>query len=262
MGDVQSMFGPAAAKYATSKVHANPEELARLVALVAPLPTDRLLDVATGSGNTAFAFAPHVARVVAYDLTPGMLEQVELGARERGLSNVSAVLGDACDIPDSLGPFDIVTVRLAPHHFHDIDGFMAGARRVLRGGGKLLVSDSATPDDPELNREIDELETLRDPSHIHNLTYGEWRSAFERHGYEVLSTEERQDWGGEHGDRMDFDTWVERINTPADKRTELRRRFVEADARLRGALRIELVGDQVAFSLPRITILGLRRADR
>jgi len=252
------MFGPAAANYSTSKVHANPEELERLVQLVGPRRTDRVLDVATGTGNTAFAFAPHIAEVVAYDLTPSMLEQVELGAAQRGLENVRTQLGDACAIPEPGESFDLVVVRLAPHHFHDIEGFMAGARAALKPGGKLLVSDTATPDDPELNRQIDEIETLRDPSHVHNLTYSEWRDAFARHGFEVTHTEERGDWAGEHGDRMDFDTWVERINTPRENRAELRRRFIEADPKLREGLRIELKGDKIAFGLPRITILGTR----
>ncbi len=185
MPDVQSMFGPNAAKYATSKVHANPDELKRLVELVCPKSTDRVLDVATGSGNVALAFASHVAEVVALDLTPSMLEQVRLGARAKGLTNVETLLGDACDMPDSLAGFDLVIVRLAPHHFRSIDGFLAGAQRVLKPGGKLLVADTATPDDPDLNRQIDEIETLRDPSHVHNLMYGEWIEAFKRHGFEV-----------------------------------------------------------------------------
>ena len=258
MSDAQSMFGPVAAKYAASKVHANPEELARLVELVEPKPTDRVLDVATGTGNTAFAFAPFVAEVVAYDLTPGMLEQVRIGAAERGLTNVHPLLGDACAIPESVSGFDLVVARLAPHHFLSIDGFLAGCRNALKEGGKLLVSDTATPDDHDLNQQIDEIETLRDPSHVHNLTYAEWRAGFERHGFRVTHVDERSDWAGEHGDRMDFDTWVERINTPAANRHELRLRFLEADAKLRAGLRIKMIGNQIAFSLPRITILGVK----
>lgn len=254
------MFGPTAANYATSKVHANPEELERLVSLVAPRASDRVLDVATGSGNTALAFAPHVAEVVAYDLTPSMLEQVELGAKARNSHNVTVRLGDACAIPSDVCDFDIVVARLAPHHFKDIDGFVSGARRALKDGGKLLVSDTATPNDVDINREIDEIETLRDPSHVHNLTYQEWRDAFARNGFEVTHVEERQDWGGEHGDRMDFDTWVERINTPVENRSELRRRMLEARPELAQALRIEPIGEQIAFSLPRITILGVKSA--
>src|SRR5580704_14117607 len=102
MADVQEVFGPVAANYASSKVHGNTEELGRLVALVQPKPTDRVLDVATGTGNTALAFAPYVAQVVAYDVTPRMLEQVEFGAAQRGLTNVTTLLGDACAMSESI----------------------------------------------------------------------------------------------------------------------------------------------------------------
>jgi SAM-dependent methyltransferase len=258
MPDVQSMFGPNAAKYASSKVHANPDELERLVKLVDPAPTDRVLDVATGTGNVALEFAPHVAEVVALDLTPPMLDQVRLGAEARGLTNVQALLGDACDMPETLVDFDVVVVRLAPHHFPSIDAFLAGANRVLKPGGKLLVADTATPNDPALNLAIDEIETLRDPSHVHNLTHGEWRAAFAGNGFEVTFVEEASDWSGELDDRMDFDTWVERINTPQENRAELRRRMLEASPAVVEAMRIEVIGNQIAFALPRITILGFR----
>jgi SAM-dependent methyltransferase len=254
------MFGPNAAKYASSKVHANPKELEQLVALIAPEDTDRVLDVATGSGNVALAFAPHVRDVVGLDVTPSMLEQVQFGARAKGITNIETILGDACNMPASLHDFNIVIARLAPHHFPSIDGFLQSANRVLKVGGKLLVADTATPDDPALNRAIDEIETLRDPSHAHNLMYGEWKSAFDRHGFNVTHTEEASDWAGEHDDRMDFDTWVERINTPLENRPELRRRMVEANDALKQGLRIKIMGKQIAFALPRITILGVKRA--
>ncbi len=57
---------------------------------------------------------------------------------------------------------------------------------------------------------------------------------------------------------MDFDTWVERINTPQENRSELRRRMTEADEKLKAGLRIEAIGEQIAFALPRITILGTK----
>src|SRR5579863_10508813 len=146
MPDVRSMFGPVAAKYAASSVHGDLGELDRLVRMVGPHAADRVLAVATGTGNTAFAFAPHVAEVVAYDVTPAMLEQVEIGAKKRGLTNVRVQLGDACAIPEPEVLYDIVVVRLAPHHFWNVEGFVSSAARALRSGGKLLVSDTATPD--------------------------------------------------------------------------------------------------------------------
>ena len=67
---VRSQFGASAAAYATSKVHAKGASLGRLVELVKPQRSWRALDIATGAGHTAAAFAPHVASVVASDITP------------------------------------------------------------------------------------------------------------------------------------------------------------------------------------------------
>ena len=69
---VKKQFGANAAAYATSAVHAQGASLARLVELVQPQPGWRMLDVAAAAGHTAFAFAPHVAQVIATDLTPEM----------------------------------------------------------------------------------------------------------------------------------------------------------------------------------------------
>ena len=71
---VRSQFGAAASAYTTSAGHSDPILLRRVVELAQPRPSDRALDIATGAGHTALALAPHVAEVVAFDLTQQMLE--------------------------------------------------------------------------------------------------------------------------------------------------------------------------------------------
>ena len=66
---VRSQFGASALDYATSEVHAKGESLARILELAAPQQTWQVLDVATGAGHMAAAFAPHVANVIASDIT-------------------------------------------------------------------------------------------------------------------------------------------------------------------------------------------------
>src|SRR5215475_9026920 len=73
---VQEQFGRNAAGYLTSKPHAQGKSLDRLVALTKPQPDWRVLDIATGGGHVAYAFAPHVARVWATDITAEMIELV------------------------------------------------------------------------------------------------------------------------------------------------------------------------------------------
>ena len=90
-----------------------------------------MLDVATGAGHTALAFAPHVAKVTATDITEEMLAQAKKLAASRGLGNVKTVPAKAEDLPFPDMSFDLVTCRLAAHHFADVAAFAAEAFRVL-----------------------------------------------------------------------------------------------------------------------------------
>ena len=92
---VQQQFGANAAAYATSAVHAKGASLARLVELVKPGADWSALDIATGAGHTALAFAPHVREVIASDLTPEMLEEAAKLAASKGFANMTTAAADA-----------------------------------------------------------------------------------------------------------------------------------------------------------------------
>src|SRR5277367_6988512 len=92
---VRTTFGRAAAAYTVSAGHADAEALARVVTFAEPTASDTALDIATGAGHTALALAPHVASVVALDLTPEMLAETARNAARRGLTNVRVQLGAA-----------------------------------------------------------------------------------------------------------------------------------------------------------------------
>src|SRR5262249_7155193 len=139
---VQKQFGSNAAAYATSGVHAYGESLARLVELTAPAWDWRVIDVATGAGHTAFAFSPHVAHVIASDITLEMLEQAARLAGERGLKNVETVVAPAESLPFDDASFDLVTCRLAAHHFPDPGRFVSEAYRVLKPSGSFGLVDN------------------------------------------------------------------------------------------------------------------------
>jgi ubiquinone/menaquinone biosynthesis C-methylase UbiE len=142
---VQQKFGAAAADYAASSVHAKGESLARLVALVEPKPHWRLLDIATGAGHTALAFAPHVRVVTATDVTQPMLDEARKLAKARGLSNVRTAQARAEDIPFPDTSFDLVTCRLAAHHFEDMAAFVGEAFRVLMRAACSRLSTMSPP---------------------------------------------------------------------------------------------------------------------
>src|SRR5262249_39779927 len=143
----RAQFGRAAAAYATSDVHARGDSLALLVDLLAPARTWVALDVGTGAGHTALALAPHVARVVATDLTPALLATAARPAGHRRLATVEPRTAAAEALPSPDATFDVVTCRLAFHHFPHPDTAVRELARVLRPGGRLGFADNIAVED-------------------------------------------------------------------------------------------------------------------
>src|SRR5207247_2394806 len=129
---------------------------------------------------------PRVAEVVGLDVSEGMLGKAREQARAAGVRNVRFQAGAAEALPFPDASFDLVTCRVAPHHFVSVPKFVAETRRVLRAGGRLLVADTAVPDG---SKEVDEwqnrVEALRDPSHVRNFTPSEWRKFVTAAGLEL-----------------------------------------------------------------------------
>ena len=182
---VKELFGANAAKYVVSDVHAKGASLARLVELVGPQADWVGLDIATGGGHTALVFAPHVKQMIASDLTQQMLDQVEKQVAEKGIGNVETKIADAEALPFEDGSLDLVTCRIAPHHFPDIPKFVSEVCRVLKSGGTFALVDNAAPDEatnPDFGAaELAEaavtyntFEKIRDPSHGRAWTTSEW----------------------------------------------------------------------------------------
>ncbi|HYM66107.1 MAG TPA: methyltransferase domain-containing protein, partial [Patescibacteria group bacterium] len=193
MADVRDSFAPVAANYARSSFHTSSERLREVLDLAQPKPGDLALDVATGTGNTAFALAPFVRRVIGLDLTSEMLAEARRITSERGVANAEWVLGDAARLPFRESAFDLYTVRAAPHHFHDVDAFLTEARRVLKPMSPMVIVDCAPPS--AARDVLHEVEVRRDPSHVRSLTVGEWVERLELAGFVVETASARElDW--------------------------------------------------------------------
>ena len=185
----QERYGQFADGYVKSQTHAKGADLGRLVELVKPESGWQVLDIATGGGHTALKFAPHVKSVVSSDLTPGMLKAARGNILDNGAENVVFSAADAELLPFMDNTFDLVTCRIAPHHFPDIFKFAQEATRVLKPGGIFIVQDHVLPDDEKAADYADAFEKLRDPSHVHALSYTEWNGLFLDVGLEILHTE-------------------------------------------------------------------------
>ena len=248
---VQNNFGRVAADYVTSKVHASGPDLEWIVESAALNGSERVLDVATGGGHTAFALAPHAAEVVALDLTQPMLEVARKEAQARGLTNISYVAGDAHELPFAAESFDVVTCRHAPHHFPRVQQAISEWVRVLKPGGKLLLVDSASPEEAEAAAVLHEIETLRDPSHMRNHNISEWKAYLDAAGLRVSNALE---WGL----FLDIPTWTQRMRTPPESVATIERLIHEAKPAVRERLRFEERDGALGFTLPVALILAVK----
>lgn len=196
---MRDSFRNVAVNYTKSTFHTSSERLQEVLDLARPQRGDLALDVATGTGNTAFALAPHVRRVIGLDMTREMLLEARRIAADRSIHNVDWVIGDAERLPFQDNTFDLYVVRAAPHHFADIDRFLAEAFRVLKPDRDAAFVDCAPP--IPARDVLHEVEVRRDPSHVRSLTVEEWVAKLERAGFDVESATARElDWS--------YDDWM------------------------------------------------------
>lgn len=250
--EARAQYGRQAGAYTTSPSHARGADLARLIALLALTGAEQVLDVATGTGHTALAVAPHVAQVTGVDPTPEMLREAESLARSRGVANVQFVTGAAEQLPFPDAGFDVVTVRRAPHHFASIPEALAEMRRVLRPGGRLGLVDQITPDDPEGSALLEAMERRRDPSHRRALTVGEWHPVLADAGFTVRHVELDEEM-------RDIDGWLDLAGAPTEARAAILTMLLTA-----GAHALDAIGyrpdpaPEGSFLKQRIIILATR----
>lgn len=222
IGPAQRQFGRTAAAYVESATHARGEDLDRVVALAGERGGGRLIDVGTGVGHTLRRLAPGFRAAVGVDATREMLDAGRGVLSSSGVANALLVQADATALPVASGSADVVTSRLAAHHFTDAAAAFREIARVLRPGGLFVLVDNFAPDDPALDRFINEVETQRDPSHVRNHTIAGWRELLERAG---LRTTVDSDVGVT---KLDTESWLARSQTPPDRAAEVRRRLREA----------------------------------
>lgn len=250
---VQQQFGAHAASYTTSPVHAKGESLARLTDLTQPQRDWIVLDVSTGAGHTALAFAPLVARVIATDLTPQMLNAARQLATERKLSNVGFTPADAHALPFGACTFDLVTNRIALHHYADAREAVREMGRVCKHGGTVALVDNVVPSEEETSTYINQFERLRDPSHhwAHPLSRLE---AFFADA--CLSVEHHECLKKE----MEFAPWAKRMGASDETLTRLRAILLEAPARVREVLTPRLDGERLFFTLTEAILVGRKQS--
>jgi ubiquinone/menaquinone biosynthesis C-methylase UbiE len=242
-------FGAHADDYVNSADHALGRSLGRLVELVKPQHHWVLLDVSTGGGHTALAFSPYVARVVATDLAPEMLVAAERFVSERGAPNVEFKTADAESLPFGNAEFDLVTNRIALHHYPDARKAISEMARVLRPGGILGLVDNVVPPDKQIAGYINGFEKLHDPSHHWCYPLVRLQAYVKAAG---LTVEHSETFKKER----DLDAWADRSGCSEETKEKLRALLREAPEGPRLFLNPRVEGTRFAFSLEEAVLIA------
>lgn len=204
---VAGQFGPQAAAYVASAVHAQGADLEQLAAMMTGRGGVRVLDLGCGGGHVAFNVAPHVKEVVAYDLSPEMLAAVSAEAARRGLANITTRQGAVETLPFSDESFDVVLTRFSAHHWRDVPAALCEAKRVVKNDGLAAFVDAVSPGVPVLDTYLQGIELMRDPSHVRDYSVDEWKTMLTRAGFRPGNVTLRRL-------PLDFAAWIRRMNTP------------------------------------------------
>ena len=202
-----------------SPVHREGPDLDLLVEWCEPGEGVKVLDVATGGGHVARRLRAEGCTVITVDPAPGMRADVVARAE---------------DLPFADGSFDVVTCRIAAHHFEDIRAAVAEMARVSER--LFVIEDNVFRGD-----NVAEAERLRDPTHIRCYSEDEWKAMVTDAGFEVEQVEY-------FPRRQSLDGWLARVDTPP-----------QIAERIRELLADEIVEGMLGF---RSILLKARRSQK
>ncbi|HEY1109212.1 MAG TPA: class I SAM-dependent methyltransferase [Opitutaceae bacterium] len=236
-------------RYGKSHVLADTADIAAALAHVSAQP-GTALDVATGGGHTALFLARQGWRVTAGDIAPRMLENALKLAAEAGHA-IETRLFPAEEIPFPDASFDLVSVRVAPHHFSSPPRFVAEVARVLKPGGYFLLIDGTVPDDdPETEAWLHNVEKWRDPSHGRFLSRAAWEQLARDNQLSLLHSSLYRKL------QPDLQWYFEAASTPAGNRELVLDAIRTASPHVRKALQLTAENQRITWQWTMLALVA------
>ena len=201
-------YASRAQHYVQSTDHSAGDDLDQIEAELQNLAHAHVLDLGCGGGHVSYRAAPHVAEVVACDITESMLAAVAEQADLRGLRNIRVRQAAAEQLPFAETIFDVVLCRFTAHHWQNLEAGLREARRVLKPEGRAIFIDVTAPSHRVLDTHLQTLELLRDPSHVRDYSVAEWAVSLSHTGFAPRALTARKL-------RMHFPAWIARTLTTA-----------------------------------------------
>jgi SAM-dependent methyltransferase len=251
VSDVRGTWGRYAEAFAAEGAAAEDRDSIRRLVELCDLPAGaRVLDVATGAGYNAFAFARAGADVLPSDPTHEMLLATRAGWTERSLDgDARCVESWAESLPFRDGTLDAVVAHRAPHQFSNPDAWAAEAHRVLRPGGVFGLSDQSPPDGFETWH--NDFERLRDPTHEQARSLAEWRVIAEGAGLAVRGTDVVYQY-------HDVEDWMARVDCAGEQRDAVLRMLDQIPDPIRDVYQPQVVDGRLKMRTPQAVLVATR----
>jgi ubiquinone/menaquinone biosynthesis C-methylase UbiE len=249
----QEQFARQSDRYGKGHILENVDDVRAALAHIALPPRAEVLDVATGGGHTGLLLASLGHRVTLSDITQAMLDRANAAARERGLF-VETRLHSAESFPYANESFDLVTCRVAAHHFSSAETFVSETARVLKAGGWFLLIDGTVEDDqPEAEEWSHQVEKLRDPSHHRFVTPRTWHGHCEAAGLRIVHS------GLTPFKQPDLNWYFETAATSPENRRQVLELVRAAPESARKLFRLSEEDGKIVWWWQRLTLVAQKR---
>lgn len=152
-----------------------------------------------------------------------MLDQALNSSMNEKITNIGFSWSDAANLPYQSDYFDLVTCRLAIHHFSEPADQVREMARVCKPGGHVVLIDLVSVDDADTAAEHNRLEILRDPSHTRAVSAGELAQLLTDCGLKL--THDLDDGEGlpMFQNPLNVEEWMNTTNTPPWARIKIER---------------------------------------
>lgn len=166
------------------------EHLELLLNMVQPAEGENVLDLGTGTGYIAFPLAERYpkVRVIGLDIVTNTLQRNREKAETKGLKNLEFLCYDGISFPMGDHEVDAVITRYALHHFPNLTACFCEMKRILKPGGRLIISDP-TPNANDTERFVDKYMQKKPDGHLKFYTLEEYKDMLKQAGFSFCSNQ-------------------------------------------------------------------------